>query len=307
MPPPLPIELCLTIAEYAANAAIYDYNWSWMAELCSVCQSFLPPMRSILYDAVQIHDANFGILELLASDQQSWFICFTRHIVVDVLPDPDALLLMLIAVQKLESVHMERGDNIMNRLLINRPSVTAMHLHGPYVILENPTSLAATVEHFHKPSASHITHWHFSVFLRTGSPGMPLLDTAVLDHCSITHVLIDVDTYASGHNGKLLYALAKLWTRPPRLSRLVFRPSPHLARDDSGRLIFLSIMREPRRFAITMRDERVWMSDLRPSLADKWDDQLGLRIHDMREGARLWLSGRPLCRAPSPDWQNEST
>ncbi|KAH7101770.1 hypothetical protein BKA62DRAFT_793491 [Auriculariales sp. MPI-PUGE-AT-0066] len=297
---PLPIELCAAIVEYAADAAIYDCNWSWVAKLCTVCQFFLSPTRSILYDTIWIHPTNFYALSQRTKNTRTWFALFTRQVVIDLdTQDRKILLEILFAVPRLESIYFAPRERFP-------PSVKVLHLNPP----RNPgwsALLRATVQFLQGNEVAFVTHWHFPAFLNSAELPIAAFESAVLDSCSLTHVLIDFDSAAdsdmTGYSSEQLIELAKVWTRPPSLTRLLFRPRPLVFREveaASSAVIRKQMIRDLERFAIATRDDRIWVQDELPALFDE-SSSLALRIRDLREGPDLWLSGRSLYNAPSPN------
>jgi len=295
---PLPHELHISIAEYAAADAILDTNWHWVSELCLLSQVFLPALAPILYHTVFVRASNVDGLCDHSKNPHSWFTLHTRHLVLDSKTFGTESLDDALSSLIKGSPYIKTITGAVNGLIWTQQAhvdiARAVHYdlnielvgaHPPHTIQE---TLWQSLD-----SSSRLTHLHLSI--STGSLATYGWTMFTPDSCSITHLLLDIDYIRIAP----IFRFITEWLRHRRLKRLLFRPSHKLMEQAVRSRAFNGEGRPARlqplidglvHLCKDMNEKRIWMEG-----NPQYELEVGRsKMCDVVAGLELWYGGRPL-------------
>jgi len=296
---PLPLELHISIAEYAAADAILDTNWHWVSELCLLSQAFLPALAPILYHIVFVRRSNLDRLCDHSQNLHGWFTLHTRHLVIDSETlgsnAPYGTLSHLIKGAPFVRTITGAGDGLMWVQKKQAEMARAIHYDAHIELVGEfpPPSIQDTLLR-QLDSSSRLSHLHLNV--STGLLATHGWTLFTPDGCSITHLLLDIDFLGMAPVIRFITE----WLRHSRLERLLLRPSHKLmeqavrsrAFNGEGRpALFQRLIDELVLHCKDMSEKRIWVA---------WHPQYELdsgrsKMCDVVTGLELWYGGQPLC------------
>ena len=221
---PLPHELHISIAEYAAADAILDSDWPWAADLCLLSRSFLPALAPVLYHTVFVREITLEGVRDHARNRYSWFSLHTRHLVVDTETLSDNAVNGSLTALIMEASHLETitgvGDGLIWVQRARTNMARAIHYDADVKLAGTrpPSNLRNTL--LRRLTVSLLlTHLHLRVSNETDNDAS--WSSFIPDGCSITHLLLDVDVGIVTTMHKFVIE----WLRHSRLQRLLVRAS----------------------------------------------------------------------------------
>ncbi|KZV97676.1 hypothetical protein EXIGLDRAFT_764182 [Exidia glandulosa HHB12029] len=289
----LPLELVLVVAEHAAWVAA-EHNVAWLASLCTVHRSFCTAIMPILYHTVTVDQDNLPILSVLA-DEASSPLHMTRRAIFSL---------------NIEGHHPETASlihKLINGLKRVRDVTCTYSVFATFVDVYDPLSLASAF-------ITDITmQWRTADRKLLAEPlfGLPLLHitcgvrndplpphTFDLHHACTRLMIIDI--YPSTSSGFTtseeisgFLEKAARFLEIPTLERLLVRP--RFIMSDA----YESCVTSLRTWALTVRDDRIWLGEFRNSEEPPAVDD-GTRLFDQMDrtdafrGHALWMSGQQL-------------
>lgn len=273
----LPVELVLLVVEHAAWSEIVD-NKRWVGSLRLVSRRFDRTVKTIYFYTLILHRLDPGAFENLALLQDTPLALTCRLVVTNTYDDnrlsdgaSSANLRdftgSLTQFQKLKRIH---------------PS---LHLDSVFIT----TAIDVSPMHWLTSiTRAHIIceHWRADLFT-VGESDNSLRDAQIrwliIDAFSPNAAFTAVDAipqFLSGISGLL---------KIPSLERLLLRP--RIEKEESH-ILFCDAVR---RWAMTARDERIWLDDTVVRI-EEWDDAGydALDLADAMAGHDLWLTGAQL-------------
>ncbi|KAH7101777.1 hypothetical protein BKA62DRAFT_702246 [Auriculariales sp. MPI-PUGE-AT-0066] len=304
---PLPHELHLLIAEYAAHDAVFDSLYGFIAGLCIVSRRLYTLITPILYHTVLVSSWSIDLLISYAQEEDSSFTRYARHLVIDeslktgLESNPVASLIF--EAPYLETITGSGGDMTSTFFRPFLSSVRALHLMSPILTNEglDPILTADYMTVFKLSQPCRLTHLHLQLLLPKLYRELDLdLDSLTSTPCPLTHLLIDVDMASYRRKERAAFLLfVRGWTRHRTIRRLLFRPSWNMASNSlRGRgydgqgvsLLFKSVVGDLQDFAEFNQERRIWVHE-RPEYSVYGPRSLMI---DVVKAADLWLEGRPL-------------